>query len=289
MGGNTRVADDRCQFGGRTKKNGNCTNPGGDGLAVQCVGPWAEEKHDYLTRYIKATRAVRARYLEPLGTGGAAFLDLFAGPGRARVRDSGREINGTPLIALEHVDAPFSKVISCELDEENVAALRARTARFGDKAVVVPGDNRQTIDAVLEQVPRLGLNFALLDPFAVSALDFDVIRKLAAFPRMDLLIHFPTGDIRRNFDMGAREKVAKAMGRVSAVANPSDVPKMIEEFRQGLTELGYTGNQVYSVPVRHNGTLLYQLMFASKSERGDKIWNSIASTLATGQRHLFPA
>jgi three-Cys-motif partner protein len=281
------VADDRCQLGGRKKTNGNCTKRGEDGHAFQCVGPWAEEKHDYLARYIEATRAVRAKFLEPLGSGGAAFLDLFAGPGRACVRDSGRKINGTPLIALEHSDALFSKVILCELDDENVSALRARTARFGDRAVVVPGDNRQTIDEALKHVPRHGLNFALLDPFAVSALDFGVIRKLAAFQRMDLLIHFPTGDIRRNFDMGAREKVAKAMGRESAVANPSDVPKMIEEFRQGLAELGYTGNQVYSVPVRHNGTLLYQLMFASKSERGDKIWNSIASTLATGQRLLF--
>ena len=66
-----------------------------DGLPVLEVGPWSAEKHDYLRRYITATRAARARYLPPLGRGGAAFIDLFAGPGRARIREHKGTIEAT--------------------------------------------------------------------------------------------------------------------------------------------------------------------------------------------------
>ncbi len=281
------MADERCLSGGVTKANNNCTNPGTDGLPVQCVGPWAQEKHDYLRRYIEATRAVRRRYLPPVGTGGAGFIDLFSGPGVARVRDTGALVEGSPLIALNHREAPFSSVVLCELDPENVAALRARTANESERVHIIPGDSRETIDQALMHVPRYGLNLALLDPFAVDALDFSVIRKLATYPRMDLLIHFPTGDIRRNLLQGAKERLRRAIGRDTNVTIARDVPKAIEEFRAELAALGYTGEAVRSVAVKHRGLTLYHLMFASKDERGDAIWQSITKTLATGQRQLF--
>ena len=45
-----------CTHGGQTKRNGNCTNPDPmDGLAVECVGPWAEDKHYYLRQFIAAS------------------------------------------------------------------------------------------------------------------------------------------------------------------------------------------------------------------------------------------
>lgn len=81
------------------KENGNCTTLGPDGLPVQCVGSWTRDKHEYLRRYIDATANARAKYV---GRGGAAFLDLFAGPGCARVRTSRLVVDGSPLIALKH-------------------------------------------------------------------------------------------------------------------------------------------------------------------------------------------
>ena len=129
-----------CAKGGPTKGNGNCTVPDVDGASVQCVGQWAKEKHEYLRRYIGATWAARNKFLAPGAhfpkPGGAAFVDLFAGPGRARIRDTGEIIDGSPLIALKHSEAPFTKVILCDLDEENVAALRKRVQPFGGRATV---------------------------------------------------------------------------------------------------------------------------------------------------------
>lgn len=127
-----------CRYGGPTKDNGNCTEPDEDGLPVQCVGAWTRDKHDILRRYVAATRATRAKYLPP-NPGGAAFIDLFAGPGRARVRGTKEVIDGSPLIAMGHVEHPFGKLVLCEADPENVAALRRRTASNGDRVIVEPG------------------------------------------------------------------------------------------------------------------------------------------------------
>ena len=37
------------------KENGNCKISALDGLPVQCVGQWVEDKYFYLERYLNAT------------------------------------------------------------------------------------------------------------------------------------------------------------------------------------------------------------------------------------------
>src|SRR5688572_32795654 len=87
-----------CKFGGPQLENGNCTNPSpADGLSVQSVGQWVLDKHHLLKQYIDATWAVRARYLPPQGNGGAAYIDLFAGPGQVRIRNTPEILDGRPL------------------------------------------------------------------------------------------------------------------------------------------------------------------------------------------------
>jgi transposase-like protein len=120
-----------------------------------------------------------------------AKIDRGMGPPGALI------IAGSPLIALEHLEAPFSKVILCDLDEENVQTLRARTARFGDRARVFPGDCNKVVDQIVADIPPYGFNIALLDPFGVDQLQFETIDRLAAIKRMDLILHFPTMDMKR--------------------------------------------------------------------------------------------
>lgn len=234
--------------GDRKKRNGNCSDPGDDGHSVQCVGPWASEKQP-LDRYIKATRGPRKDYLPPVGTGGAAYIDLFAGPGRARVWSTGAVVNGSPLIALTHQQAPFTKLILCEKDPENAAALRARTANDG-RAVVIEGDCHDQIDDIIAAVPPHGLNFALIDPFSLDQLRFDTIAKLARVHRMDLLIHLPTMDMKRNFGRGTEERLTKALGTdewKQHTTGPAGIARWaVDALRRKLTEFGYTGKEVPS-------------------------------------------
>jgi three-Cys-motif partner protein len=286
---------DRCVSGGITKANGNCTDPDpADGLSVQCVGPWASEKHNYLSRYIETTKFFRKKFLTATSThpvGGAAFIDLFAGPGRARIFSNGRVIDGSPLIALAHAAAPFTRVVLCDIDEENVSALRARTAVYGDRAVVVPGDCNTQIDMILAEVPRHGLNLALIDPFNLESLSFQTLAKLAQVKRMDLIVHFPTMDAKRNHAFGAVEKLGRATGTANmgaVIHKPKDTAKAISELRANLQKLGYTGKESRTAPIKnlHNG-ILYHLVYFSKVDKGDSIWNSIAKTTSSGQRSLL--
>lgn len=259
--------------------------PGSDGLAVQCVGSWAREKHEYLRRYIEATRAARALYLPPQGRGGAGFVDLFAGPGLARVKDDAAVIDGSPLIALDHQEAPFTKLVLCDTDEENVNALKHRADA---RTEVLAGDCNELIDEVVRHIPPYGLNFALIDPFGAKTLRWQTVEKLGRVSRMDILLHFPTGTIKRNFDHPGFDKtIDELMGITdwrSTVLGAKDVAKLIDIFRERLVTLGYEEDRVRSQAIKNSrGVIMYHLVFASKNRLGNKIWQSITKTTATGQ------
>lgn len=265
--------------------NGNCTHPSDDGHPIQCVGAWVDEKHTYVRRYVDATRAARAAFLGP-GKGGAAFVDLFAGPGRARVRETGHFVKGSPFIALDHQEAPFSRLILCDLAAINVAALRTRTKSYEDRVCVVEGDCNLVIDDIVRLVPPYGLNIALVDPYALSQLSFATLRKLVQLSRMDLVIHFPTGDIKRNFHQNA-EHLDRFLGTPSwrsSVKSASQAHKLIDVLRAQLVTLGYTGEPVRDIAVdNRKHTVMYHLVFASKNRLGDKIWKSVTNTTPGGQ------
>lgn len=96
---------------------------GDDGLPAEEVGVWAKEKQDYLCRYIDISRGVRAKYLPPNGNGRACYIDLFCGPGRAKVRGTDEWIDGSPIAAWKKSvdgDAPFSRVVISDIDPARV-------------------------------------------------------------------------------------------------------------------------------------------------------------------------
>jgi three-Cys-motif partner protein len=257
-------------------------------MVVQCVHEWSREKHDYLSRYIEATANPRARFIQPIGTGGAAYIDLFAGPGRARVAETGQFIDGSPLIALNHAKSPFTTVILCEQDPDSHHALEERTHAFGARVTVLPpGDCNTLIDRVVALAPQSGLNIALVDPFNVSPLAFSTIEKLARLQRMDLLLHFPTSDIKRKFGRGLMSYIDRFMGTDkwrSVVTKPEQVTKLIPLLRDRLATLGYDPEEVWSEPMKGDGHVLYHLFYASKNAKGSEIWKRIMRIGAHGQR-----
>jgi len=282
-----------CFCGRPQKENGNCPFHGEDELPVQCVGPWAKEKHNYLTRYIEATAGPRSKFVlsspEHPRPGGAAFIDLFAGPGRSRIDKTGEFINGSPLIAAEHSQVPFTKLIYCELDEENVHALSSRTRKYGDRVTIISGDCIDNIDRVVSAVPEHGLNFALVDPFGPKGLRWKVLQKLGQLKRMDFLIHFPTNSIKRNFhnpiDIDAI--VGTSDWRIE-IRDAQHVTGLFEYLRKSLIGIGYSDENVRSLAIKNdNNAILYHLIYATKDKLGNKIWESIAKTDARGQRSLF--
>lgn len=269
------------------KPNGNCPNLDDARLPFQCVHEWALEKHDYLRRYIEATAGPRSRYLPPNGRGGAAYIDLFAGPGRARVQETGEDIDGSPLLALKHERAPFTKLIFCDWEPENADALAVRTT--GDERVrIITGNCAERIEDAVAEIPPYGLNFTLIDPFGPAGLRWTVLERLASVERIDLLIHFPTGAMKRNFENLNFDLIVGTTEWRRDVRTPHDVTRLIDHLRNSLVRVGYTGDQVRSMGIKTpQQLLLYHLVFVSKHSLGNKIWESITKTDARGQRSLF--
>lgn len=263
-----------------------------DRLPVQGVGEWTPEKHDFLRRYIDATYAARRHFLPAGEKAGAAYIDLFAGPGRVRVVGRRESHDGSPLIALAHAKAAFSRVVLCDLDPENIATLQARTAAHAQRTTIVEGDCNDHIAEVLAQVPPRGLNFAFVDPFAPSVLRWTTFARLASFERMDMLVNFPTGFIKRNFHTEAfRARIDAMLGDDAwrgDVTAASDSHLLIERLRDRLTTLGYGRDKTRSLPITNSSNVvMFHLVLFSKHGLADKIWNSVAKTSATGQRGLF--
>jgi three-Cys-motif partner protein len=266
---------------------GNCTLDSDDGSAVQCVGGWILDKHEYVRRYIEATHGARARYLGP-DKGGAAFVDLYAGPGRARIRDTGEFVPGSPFLALDHKVAPFSRVVLCELAEVNLRALSKRIEGEQTRVSLIDGDCNEVIHEIVSAVPVHGLNLAFVDPYNLAALSFETLRCLAKVTRMDLIIHFPTGTIKRNWgkvDDGLDRFLGTTEWRKAAPGGAKDAAKLVDVLREQLTGAGYTGANVRAVPIENKKhARMYHLVFASKHALADKIWNDVTKHKPSGQR-----
>ena len=68
-----------------------------DHLKVRDVGSWTIDKLFFWNRYIEI--ATTAMVGHPQWSAGLIYVDLFAGPGVCRLRDTGERLPGSPLIA----------------------------------------------------------------------------------------------------------------------------------------------------------------------------------------------
>lgn len=100
--------------------------PEDDGLYItEDVGEWSKDKHYYLMRYIDAfTNSMKTK-----GWSSLHYIDLFAGSGIERIKETGELEWGSPLIAAQS-RYPFAKLHLCERDELKYDALSQRISRY---------------------------------------------------------------------------------------------------------------------------------------------------------------
>src|SRR5438105_13002104 len=99
--------------------NDEQSNPtAADGLPARVSGEGIRRKHNYLGRYCAIT-AKGMKNAFPT----RVFLDVMAGPGICKIRETGEEFPGSPLIAMEH---GFTKLVFVESDPVLAAALKKR-------------------------------------------------------------------------------------------------------------------------------------------------------------------
>jgi three-Cys-motif partner protein len=264
-----------------------------DGLITDIVGPWAAEKHERLRKYVDSYRSARAMFLPPKGTGGAAYIELFSGPGRSLVDPGGYFIDGSPLVAYEAArrsGAKFSELYFNDIDPENIAALKQRLARQGGAAQFYNEAASTAVDRITYALNPTGLHFAFLDPYNLESLPFSVIQKLAKLNRMDMLIHVSIFDLQRNLRRYLTEgRILDSFmpGWHDAVdVNRSDKAVRTELLRHWLNlikGLGTTPADGIELVSATGGQRLYWLVFVSAHPLGRKLWGDISNVNDQGR------
>jgi len=258
-----------------------------DGLIIRCVGVWSEAKHYYLKRYLGTfTKAMRKKWKN------ICFIDLFAGPGKCRVRNTGQEIEGSPLIAL-NIRYPFSKYFFVDLSEEAIEGLtlRLQNHQHYNAVTIKQGDANEQVQCIINNIPEKSLSIAFIDPTGLH-FKFPSLKKLTT-RRIDLIYTFPTG-------MALSRNIAKFLKSTHCVLDDVIGDKewrqyktergIIKYFKGRLQSLGYVAvKSGDEIPIRSADKKLplYSLLFASKHKLGHKFWNEIGKINHRGQRRLF--
>lgn len=260
---------------------------GDDGLPAEEVGAWAKEKLEHLCRYIDISRGVRAKYLPPQGTGGSCYIDLFCGPGRSLIRDTGEWVDGSPVAAWKKSrdsGAPFSKVIIADLDQTRLDAATKRLTALGAPVVPIFGPATETAFKALQKSAVYGLNFAFLDPFSIGALDFEIFKTLSRLKRIDILAHVSKMDLQRNLpgNLSAEEPQFDlfAPGWRHAVnlnqQHPAIRREVFEYWRGLVAATGIATSEETKLITGSRGQHLYWLLLAAKHELAHKFWKESA-------------
>lgn len=264
-------------------------------LPVDEVGSWTFDKHERLRKYIDASRGARKKFLPPTGTGGASYIDLYCGSGKAIIRDTGQTIDGSPLLAYKCAregGAGFSEIHLADSDSERRMAAAMRIEQAGGATNQHNGTALEAVQSVADFINPTGLHFAFLDPYNLQDLPFSVIETLARFERMDMLIHVSVQDLQRNLDRYTREgdtrlEVFAPGWRSSVKLNQSQNAiraGLLEYWLNKIRKLGVAPAQGIALISGEKNQRLYWLVFVSRSDFATRLWEDIRDSR---QRNLL--
>ncbi len=259
---------------------------GDDGLVVEKVGAWAKTKHKLLTDYIQASGGARSNYHI---RSGAAYIDVFCGPGRLLIRDTREHIDGSSVAAYKRgltSPAPFSSIEISDWDEELLGATHARLCSLTAPVVATPGPAVEAMERIVQRVHRHGLHFAFLDPHNLGALSFELFKILKKLEHIDILVHISIADLQRNVDLYTSEDYDQFNTFAPGWRNAINYNAMNKSALRSAI-LNYWSDQVASLGLtkaKHSELIkgpgnqrLYWLCLLSRSPLAHKLWDAISS------------
>src|ERR1035437_487873 len=267
-----------------------------DGLVVGAVGPWATEKHDRLRKYIQASHGARAKFLPPVGTVGASYIELYSGAGRSLITGTNQIIDGSAVVAFKagrDSGHQFSEMHLSDLEAQNSSALAQRIKALGGTATSYVGDADIVVDQVMNAINFRGLHLAFLDPFNLAQLPFSIIERMLRVQRMDMIIHVSLQDLQRNLDEYSRVGDPTLNNFAPGWRSAVDVRQSMAALRAALIEywlgairsLGTHPATGIPLIVGERNQRLYWLVFISSNPLGQKLWNDVHNL--RGQGSLF--
>jgi len=257
-----------------------------DGLALGVIQPYAEEKHRLLTYYANLfASSIRGKW------DSLVYLDLYSGPGHAKIDGTNRIVATSPILVLE-LKNKFDRYIFCDSNPGNIAALTSRIAKqFSSlETRFVEGDINDKTDEVIKElpIPRRGhsvLGFCFLDPYKMNNLRFLTIRHLSQ-RYMDFLVLIPSGmDAKRAEQYYVQEtndtvalfldnKKWREKWNEEKRRNKDFGDFIVEEFTNSMSSLGYRGTELVDTkPVKNEkNVIVYRLAFYSKDDLGMRLF-----------------
>lgn len=260
-----------------------------DGLPLDEVGPWAEEKHETLRKYLNISSAARRKYIHPHGMGGASYIDLYSSWGKAFVRGTSQTvIDGSALVAFKTARASnsaFTEIHLGDLDAERCAAAVTRIRDLGGSAKSYVGPAENTVREVVYALNPYGLHFAFLDPYSLKALPFSVIERLSELKRIDILIHVSAQDLQRNLGLYVAEGDDTLEAFMPGWREHVDVrqtksalrAQLFEYWLRKIERLGMKPAEGKPLFTGGKNQRLYWLVFVSRSEVAKKFWEEIGN------------
>lgn len=233
------------------------------------VGEWSKNKlkilSDYLPVYLQATTKAIERI----------YVDGFAGPGLNRVKSSGEEISGSPLVALDAKaknGTRFDRLYFIERDTDAASELRnlVSSRRQEARAQVIQGDVNVELPKLIARLSKRSPTFIFLDTEGIEP-KWTTIEALAGW-RTELLINFPLGmAINRN---PGSDKVTDYFGTDEwrPFWESRHLRELLDLYKGRLKALGWEHTTDVDPLIKATGgQQLYYLIFVSKVEPAKRI------------------
>jgi three-Cys-motif partner protein len=259
-------------------------SPGDDGMLAENVGPWAKTKHKILTDYVQASGPARRKYI---GTG-AAYIDVFCGPGRSKIRTNGQFIDGSAVAAFKQgkqSSAPFTSIEISDASAKLLAAAEKRLSLVGAPVQIADGPAIGAIKEIVGRINRHGLHFAFLDPHNLGTLSFALFEAIAKLKHVDVLVHVSVADLQRNADRYTSEDYDQfdefAPGWRKLIGTDMNQQalrgELLKYWSSQVEALGLPRAKHCELITGARSQRLYWLIFLARHSLAHRLWSAISS------------
>jgi three-Cys-motif partner protein len=270
-------------------------------MADRPWGFWTESKLDMLSSYLRAFNVASQR------ADATVYLDLFAGQDTNINRHTGLPIDGSLRRALS-TDPRFTVLRGFELRADRAASLEVayRTSAPGRDVRIYPGDVHESLRPALDEIAnyRWAPTFAFIDPDGVEA-RWELLEALAQHrarqrtkvelfmllvsPQVGRVVNNSLDD--RNFQRASQQVTdlfgsdewrpiweARQFGAFDAEQARDELTNLMRWRLE--TVLGY--KFTHSLRLTNlQGTPIYDMVFATDHQVGDKIMSDVYRSAAT--------
>jgi three-Cys-motif partner protein len=268
-----------------------------DGLVIPVVREWSVRKYRLFGYYCDIFTSSMHHHWNNL-----LYIDLFAGAGYSRIKETGEILKSSAMIALS-VPHRFTKYIFCEEDVEKLTSLEARVKREFPEANVqyVAGNCNESVETIVSAIPpyRQGntlLPFCFADPYDLN-LWFQTIKNLGQKRLMDFLIlqalHMDANRNFGNYIVEENKKIERYLGLATwrqefqerNLRQQDFVAFLAKKYRDQMIGLGYLEPSFHQIRSNDKNLPLYYLAFFTKHVRGKDFFKKV-ERLSTSQTSL---